>query len=704
LGREQNRIAMRAVEPEFQGSVEVGGVGIGYEVFGSGPQTILLVPPWAIVSSRVYKGQVPYLARHFRVITFDPRGNGRSERPPDPAAYGGLADVEIALAVLDATGTERAVVAGLSTGGTTAVFFASRHPERVAGVVAIAPSVPALTPPPPWQRHSFEDDFGLDEGWPRFNRHSWRRDYPGFLDFFFREMFQEPHSEKQIEDCIGWGLDIGEAALEHTMDAPPAYETREEAEALVAGARCPVLVIHGDLDRITALERGRRVAELTGGDLIVLEGSGHGPNARDPVKVNALIRDFATRALGAPVVAERRWTRAPVRGPRALLVSSPIGLGHARRDIAIARELRRLVPRLEIDWLAQHPLTAALEAAGERVHPASRHLASESGHLEAAAGPHTLNVFQAIREMDEILLANYMVFRDLTREQPYDVWIGDEAWDVDHFLHENPEDKRAPFVFLTDFVGWLPLPEGGEREAFLTADLNEQMLEQVGRFPHVRDRALFVGDADDVVPGSFGPGLPEIREWVERHFEFCGQVIDPLARPATGERNGDGPLCVAAVGGSAVGAGLLGRLVAGYEAAAGRVPGLRMVAVAGPRVDRERLRAPAGVEVRGYVPDLDRVLAACDVALVQGGLSTGMELVAAGTPFVSFPLKRHFEQRIHVAHRLARHGHTRALELEDATPDGVGEAIAGALSTAPDYRAVAPGGAARAAARIAELL
>ena len=129
-----------------------------------------------------------------------------------------------------------------------------------------------------------------------------------------------------------------------------------------------------------------------------------------------------------------------------------------------------------------------------------------------------------------------------------------------------------------------------------------------------------------------------------------------------------------------------------------------MLAVAGPRVDPATLDAPAGVEVRGYVPDLDRVLAGCDVALVQGGLTTGMELVAAERPFVSFPLKRHFEQRIHVAHRLARHGHTRALEVEDATPEGLGEAIAAAIATPVDYRAVAPGGAARAAARIAELL
>ena len=694
---------MRAREPEIQDAVDVRGVSIGYEVFGSGPRTILFTPSWAIVNSRLWKAQVPYLARHFRVITFDARGTGRSDRPEDPALYG--RDVRDSLAVLDATGTERALVVGLSLGAATALFTAALKPERVAGVIAIGSAVPELSPEHPWCEQDFDEDPGTDEGWARFTRGSWQRDFPGFVEFFFREIFQEPHSEKQVEDGVGWGLDAGRAVLECTMDSPPGYETREQAEAFVAGVRCPVLAIHGDLDRITPLERGRRIAELTGGELVVLEGSGHVPTARDPVRINVLIHDFAARVLGAPAAPERRWTRAQRRRKRALLVSSPIGLGHARRDMAIARELRALVPGLEIDWLAQHPLTAALEAAGERVHPASGALASESGHLERMAAEHTLPIFQAIREMDEILLANYMVFRDLSHEQPYDLWIGDEAWDVDHFLHENPEDKRAPFVFLTDFVGWLPLPEGGEREAFLTADLNEQMLEQVARFPSVRDRALFVGDPDDVVPGTFGPGLPVIREWVERHFEFVGQTTTPpTPRPVPAEGNGDGPLCVAAVGGSGVGEGLLRRLVAGYGAAAELVPGLRMLAVAGPRVDATSLDAPAGVEVRGYVPDLDRVLAGCDVALVQGGLTTGMELVAAGRPFVSFPLKGHFEQRIHVAHRLARHGHTRALEVEDATPEGVGEAIAAALGSPVDYRAVAPGGAARAAARIAELL
>ena len=87
-----------------------------------------------------------------------------------------------------------------------------------------------------------------------------------------------------------------------------------------------------------------------------------------------------------------------------------------------------------------------------------------------------------------------------------------------------------------------------------------------------------------------------------------------------------------------------------------RLPDLRMIVVAGPRIDPQSLNAPAGVEVRAFVPDLDRHLAACDLALVQGGLTTCMELTAAGTPFLYFPLKNHFEQNFHVAHRLDRYG------------------------------------------------
>ena len=217
------------------------------------------------------------------------------------------------------------------------------------------------------------------------------------------------------------------------------------------------------------------------------------------------------------------------RRKRALYVSSPIGLGHAQRDVAIAKELRKLHPDLEIDWLAQDPVTRVLEAEGERIHPASAHLANESRHIESESAEHDLHCFQAWRRMDEILLSNFMVFHDLVESEQYDLWIGDEAWELDYYLHENPEHKRAAYVWLTDFVGWLPMEDGGQHEAYLTADYNAEMIEHIARYRRVRDRALFVGNPDDIVPDSFGPDLPAIRDWTEEHFDFAGYVtgFDP---------------------------------------------------------------------------------------------------------------------------------------------------------------------------------
>jgi predicted glycosyltransferase len=400
-----------------------------------------------------------------------------------------------------------------------------------------------------------------------------------------------------------------------------------------------------------------------------------------------------------------------VRPKRAIFISSPIGLGHAWRDVRIADELRRQVPRLEIDWLAQHPVTAVLQARGETIHPASAELAGESAHIDREAGEHDLHAFQAIRRLDEIFCANFMVFHDVVREEQYDLWIGDEAWELDHFLHENPELKTAPYAWLTDFVGFLPMPAGGEHEAFLTSDYNAEMIEHVERYPSLRDRAIFVGDPEDIVPGTFGPGLPEIREWTERHYDFAGYVpgFDPAAledrthlRAELGY--GDEPLLLVSVGGSGVGVPLLRRLIESLPRARELVPGLRTVAVAGPRIDPASLPQAEGLEVRGYVHELYRHLAACDVAVVQGGLTTTMELVAAQRPFVSIPLASHFEQRFHVRHRLDRYGARAWLDYENADPETLAEAIASAIGTEPSYHPVDGGGAARAASLIAELL
>jgi predicted glycosyltransferase len=413
------------------------------------------------------------------------------------------------------------------------------------------------------------------------------------------------------------------------------------------------------------------------------------------------------------MTSSHTWTRALSRKRRALYISSPIGLGHAMRDAAIAAELRTIHPDLEIDWLAQHPVTAVLEDRGERIHPLSAELASESGHIASESTEHELNAFQAIRRMDEILVNNFMVFHDAIEEGEYDLVIGDEAWDVDYYLHENPELKRTAFAWMTDFVGWLPMPEGGEREAFLTADYNAEMIEQVARFPRIRDRAIFVGDADDIVPEDFGPGLPSIREWTEEHYAFAGYVTGFDPSPLLDRRDelreelgyaSDERVVVVTVGGSGVGEALLRRVLAAYPMAAARIPGLRMIAVAGPRIAPEALSAPSGVEVRAFVPDLYRHLVACDLAVVQGGLTTTMELTAARRPFLYFPLGQHFEQSRHVRHRLERYGAGRAMDYRSADPDVIAAAMAEEIDRPVEYRPVDPDGARRAAELIAPLL
>ena len=140
-----------------------------------------------------------------------------------------------------------------------------------------------------------------------------------------------------------------------------------------------MLVIRGTDDRCQPARRAENLANWTGGELLLLEGSGHLPMARDPIVVNRAIKTFVDRVTGtaAPV---RTWTRSVQRRPRALYLSSPIGLGHARRDLAIADAMRERRPDLEIQWLTQSPVSEFLERRGEVVHPASRLLASESAH------------------------------------------------------------------------------------------------------------------------------------------------------------------------------------------------------------------------------------------------------------------------------------------------------------------------------------
>ena len=375
--------------------------------------------------------------------TMDGLGNGRSDRCRDPRRYRAEEFARDCLAVMDATGTDRAVMASLSRGTQWLLELARLAPERVRRRLH--------RPPVPRTRRPTASLLHRDDACP--GRHSacalrwWGHvnaaalaasDYPEFAEWFISRCFPEPHSTKGIEDGIGWALDTDHETLVATVADGESSTAPRTARAGARASTAPCWSSQATATRSPRPATRRALARLGDGQFEHVPGAGHFPHARKPVQVNLALRDFSEDAFGRERTPRDPTVYRPDGRPRALYISSPIGLGHAQRDVAIARELRRQSPDLQVDWLAQDPVTRVLEGEGERIHPASAHLANESRHIESESAEHDLHCFQALRRMDEILAANFMLFHDVVRDERYDLWIGDEAWELDYYLHENP--------------------------------------------------------------------------------------------------------------------------------------------------------------------------------------------------------------------------------------------------------------------------
>jgi pimeloyl-ACP methyl ester carboxylesterase/predicted glycosyltransferase len=680
------------VTPRKEGFVERGGVRSWYAQYGDSGPWLAFAPIFQIANSHVLRGVLPYLAQHFRVVVMDLRGNGRSDRPDTQEQYTFDHYFADFVAVLDRLEVDHAAVLGISATAMTAIRLAAEQPDRVSHLLLVGG----------WIERRLDTPAFVEAVQQQMQR--MRDDWPAYLDEFFTLCFSEPHSTKPYEDAVrdGWAAQGGHVAM--GLAGWLGQDLRPQAQAL----RCPTLVIHGDRDRRVPYSQGETAAALIPGARLVTVGEGgHLLAARDPVAFCRMVVEFT--GVAPP---RSTWVRAMARKRKALFVSSAIGLGHVQRDLAIARALRQLQPDLEVDWFTVPPASTYLEREGERVHPATARLANESRHFERQAGEHDLQAFFALRTMDEIMARNFLVFAELLREEHYDIVIGDEAWEVDYHFHENPELKRQPFVFLTDFVGCLPMEEGNAREAFLCADRNADDIEHVARYPWIRDRALFVGNPEDVPALPFGPGLPDIRDWTRRNYAFTGYALpfDPATladtdalRAKHGYRR-DEKLVIAAVGGTAVGAPLLQRIAETFPLMKRAVPELRMVLVAGPRVPRDALPVHDGLDVLPYVHNLFEHLACSDLALVQGGLSTCMELVATRRRFLSFPLERHFEQCIHVRNRLHNYCADCAVQFRGLTVQQLADKALETLHAPVSYRPVETDGAQRAAREILAVL
>jgi pimeloyl-ACP methyl ester carboxylesterase len=680
--------------------VDRPGARIFYQVTGAGPRDVFLHgPSQPAVHSRMWKQNVPFLARHFRVTAMDPRGNGRSGRPPTgydfDTRYGDMAAV-----IQEAIGRPFALVA-YSCASMLAVRYAVDHPDRLSHLILVAAQYQQSLPRP------FEEKVARVI----------RGDFDGWRTRLFTKCLPEPHSLKAVEDGIRWA---GETTPEILVEALRQIEN-DNVWDLLGKVTVPTLVIHGTEDSVVPYSHGRRFAEaVPDARLVTFAGGGHMLPAREAVKVNHLIRDFV---LDRPVVshvvppmAERKAPPRPKRSSlrKVLWLSSPIGLGHIQRDIAIARRLREIYPDAVVDFLAADPADRVVQAAGERLHPATGLLMNESAHMEGwASADHELHAFNALWDMDEIMAANFMVFADVAEAGDYDLWVGDEGWDLDYYLHENPELKRAPYVFITDFIGFLPMREDpGSVEFRRTWEKNAENIDHLRLHPDVRDLSLMVGDEEDVLDRPFGPDLPNMRQWARQHFRFSGYTFhfDPARyrdraalRASLGWPEGERVILVS-VGGTRVGRSLLRRCAEAFIQAAPRLPEARMILVAGPRLADLDLPRHPRLEARAFVPDLFRHHAAADLAIVQGGLTTTMELAALRTPFLYFPLRNHFEQQLFVARRLERLGAGRRLDFDRTTPEALAEAMVEHLGKPATWGEVPAGGTERAARMIAEAL
>jgi UDP:flavonoid glycosyltransferase YjiC (YdhE family) len=399
--------------------------------------------------------------------------------------------------------------------------------------------------------------------------------------------------------------------------------------------------------------------------------------------------------------------------PRVLFVSGSVGLGHVMRDLGVAGQLRRRRPDVQLAWLAAGAARDVLQRAGEDVLPeavAYGDYLDDQALASSGGRPFSANVLRVAMTARHTWRANTHLLASLLSNATFDLLIGDETYELSLLLAAHPELRGCPYVMLCDFFGveavaWRPA------ERYACRRFNRLWIAADRRlFSTRRDRCLFVGEPEDVPDARLGLGLPNRRRHALKHYDFVGYVLpfEPAAyadRASVRARLGyDGrPLIVASTGGTALGGDLLQLCADAYPFIRRRLPDVRLVLVCGPRIARASLAVSEDVAVRGFVPDLFAHLAASDLAIVQAGGTTTLELTALRRPFLYFPLEGHFEQAL-VAARLARHGAGVRLRFSETSPRRLAEKVLAHLGEQVHYALPPVDGADKAARLILSLI
>lgn len=391
---------------------------------------------------------------------------------------------------------------------------------------------------------------------------------------------------------------------------------------------------------------------------------------------------------------------------KILYISGSLGLGHITRDLAIANELRRQNSDVEISWLASHPASQLIDEAGEKLHPKAGLYANDNIPAENAAKSGQLNLLSYLNNARNDWSQNFEVFAQITHENEFDLVVGDETYEISVGLNKKPDLKRAPYIMIFDFIG-------------LDAMTNNP-LEKLGIYiwnrvwsstKGVADLSIFVGEEADVPDRKFGLMLPNRLKWAKELCEFVGYALpfDPKDyedKAKVREKLGYGsePLIICAVGGTTVGKGLLELCGQAYPIVKEKIPDVHMVLVCGPRLKRELLQVPDTIEIRGYVPALYEHYAASDLAIVQSGGTSTLELTALNRPFLYFPLEQHCEQQLNVVPRIQRHGAGVKMSYRQTTPEQLAEKIVETCGKEVSYAPIPVQGAQNAARLINQFL
>lgn len=220
---------------------------------------------------------------------------------------------------------------------------------------------------------------------------------------------------------------------------------------------------------------------------------------------------------------------------------------------------------------------------------------------------------------------------------------------------------------------------------------------------------LFSGVPEDIPDTRFGIGLPNRRAHAIKYYNFTGYILDfdpefyRDKEKLRGELGyGNEPLIVCSIGGTSIGKRLLELCSEAFLLIKKQLPDLKMVLVGGPRLSSDEINAPEGVEKKEYIDELYKHYACCDLAIVQGGGSSTIELTALHRPFIYFPLKRHSEQQLHISRRQQRYRAGVMMIFDETSAELLADIVLKNIGKETQYTKIPCDGAKKAARIIAE--